>query len=283
MFNNLTNNGYGMPVGAAPIPGTPVAVKPIKFTNPLSKEEVQELQKSKVPAFSLDLTPDEQLKAKCPHRLVKDDGTVQSWITSPDGGVTARCAGCGATFKLQQISPEELANAIETVKATIQQAKTYGMQMPEEFFADYAMMIPLLDKLPKLYTMANLNFAEIQRSLRPVSAAPNPRGNDWDTIHSLVNGTYGQAYPGGMNVTPMQGATFTPGYTAAAPTYGVAPQYSQSQPVNAGIDYDMLASKVASKMQSVQSAAAQAAGNTQPFASNGAPAPSFQQPVNANK
>lgn len=281
MFNNLTNNGgYGMPVGAAPIPGTPVAVKPIKFTNPLTKEEVQELQKSKVPAFSLDLTPAEQLKAKCPHRLVKDDGTVQSWITSPDGGVTARCAGCGATFRLQKISPEELANAIETVKSTIQQAKTYGMQMPEEFFADYAMMIPLLDKLPQLYTMANLNFAEIQRSLRPVSAAPNPRGNDWDTIHSLVNGTYGQAYPGGMNVTPMQGATFTPGYTAAAPTYGVAPQYSQAQP-NVGIDYDMLASKVASRMtQNVQSASAQAAGSIQPFASNNAPAPSFQQPVN---
>ena len=289
-MSNFTGNGFGMPIASAPIPGSPVAVKPIKFTNPLSKEEVQALQKSKVPAFSLNLTPDEQLKAKCPHRLVKDDGTVQSWITSPDGGVTARCTGCGATFRLQKISPEELANAIELIKSTIQQAKTYGMQLPEEFFNDYSMMLPMLDKLPQLYTMANLNFAEIQRSLRPVNATPNPRGNDWDTIHSLVNGTYGQTYPGGMNAAPMQGATFTPGYAAAAPTYGVAPMQAPTYgaaptygvaPANNQIDYDRLASAVASKMnQNAQSAAAQAAGNTQPFASNAAPAPNFQQPVN---
>ena len=40
MFENFTNNNnFGAPVGSAPIPGTPVAVKPIKFTNPLTKED----------------------------------------------------------------------------------------------------------------------------------------------------------------------------------------------------------------------------------------------------
>ena len=290
MFENFTNNNnFGAPVGAAPIPGSPVAVKPIKFTNPLTKEDLQRLQKTKTPAFSFNLTPDEMTKAKCPHRLIKEDGTAQSWMTTSDGGVTAHCAGCGATFRLQKVSPEELSNAIDIVKSTIQQAKAYGFQMPEEFFTEYAMIIPLLDKLPQIYTMANINFAEIQRSLRPVTSAPNPRGNDWDVIHSLVNGTYGNSYPGGVNAASMQGATFTPGYAAAAPTYGVAPTYGAAPtptygvPANNQIDYDKLASEVVSKMnQNAQSAAAQAAGNTQPFASN-APAPNFQQPVNSNK
>lgn len=291
MFENFTNNnnGYGAPVGSAPIPGTPVAVKPIKFTNPLTKEDLQRLQKTKTPAFSFNLTPDEMTKAKCPHRLIKEDGTAQSWMTTSDGGMTAHCAGCGATFRLQKVSPEELSNAIDIVKSTIQQAKAYGFQMPEEFFTEYAMIIPLLDKLPQIYTMANINFAEIQRSLRPVTSAPNPRGNDWDVIHSLVNGTYGNSYPGGVNAASMQGATFTPGYAASmqgatftpgytsAPTYGVAPTNNQ-------IDYDKLANALASRMnQNAQSASAQAAGDTQPFASNNAPAPNFQQPVNSNK
>ena len=289
MFENFTNNNnFGAPVGAAPIPGSPVAVKPIKFTNPLTKEDLQRLQKTKTPAFSFNLTPDEMTKAKCPHRLIKEDGTAQSWMTTSDGGMTAHCAGCGATFRLQKVSPEELSNAIDIVKSTIQQAKAYGFQMPEEFFTEYAMIIPLLDKLPQIYTMANINFAEIQRSLRPVTSAPNPRGNDWDVLHSVVNGTYGNSYPGAMSAASMQGATFTPGY-AAAPTYGVTPTYGAAPtptygvPANNQIDYDKLASEVVSKMnQQTQSAAAQAAGNTQPFASN-APAPNFQQPVNSNK
>ena len=197
--------------------------------------------------------------------------------------MTAHCAGCGATFRLQKVSPEELSNAIDIVKSTIQQAKAYGFQMPEEFFTEYAMIIPLLDKLPQIYTMANINFAEIQRSLRPVTSAPNPRGNDWDVLHSVVNGTYGNSYPGAMSAASMQGATFTPGYAAVAPTYGVAPTPTYGVPANNQIDYDKLASEVVSKMnQQTQSAAAQAAGNTQPFASN-APAPNFQQPVNSNK
>ena len=290
MFENFTNNNnFGAPVGAAPIPGSPVAVKPIKFTNPLTKEDLQRLQKTKTPAFSFNLTPDEMTKAKCPHRLIKEDGTAQSWMTTSDGGMTAHCAGCGATFRLQKVSPEELSNAIDIVKSTIQQAKAYGFQMPEEFFTEYAMIIPLLDKLPQIYTMANINFAEIQRSLRPVTSAPNPRGNDWDVLHSVVNGTYGNSYPGAMSAASMQGATFTPGY-AAAPTYGVTPTYGAAPtptygvPANNQIDYDKLASAVASKMnQNAQSASAQAAGNTQPFASNAAPAPNFQQPVNSNK
>ena len=289
MFENFTNNNnFGAPVGSAPIPGTPVAVKPIKFTNPLTKEDLQRLQKTKTPAFSFNLTPDEMTKAKCPHRLIKEDGTAQSWMTTSDGGMTAHCAGCGATFRLQKVSPEELSNAIDIVKSTIQQAKAYGFQMPEEFFTEYAMIIPLLDKLPQIYTMANINFAEIQRSLRPVTSAPNPRGNDWDVLHSVVNGTYGNSYPGAMSAASMQGATFTPGY-AAAPTYGVTPTYGAAPtptygvPANNQIDYDKLASEVVSKMnQQTQSAAAQAAGNTQPFASN-APTPNFQQPVNSNK
>ena len=85
MFENFTNNNnFGAPVGAAPIPGSPVAVKPIKFTNPLTKEDLQRLQKTKTPAFSFNLTPDEMTKAKCPHRLIKEDGTAQSCMTTSD-------------------------------------------------------------------------------------------------------------------------------------------------------------------------------------------------------
>ena len=148
------NNGYGyqtVPGGAEPS---------MKLSNVLTDEEIKSLRQA-VSQFSLGLTEKETLRAACNH--VDSKTGLHSIVTDPITGVS-RCSICG--YEFGDIDPHNLNS--ETVKEItdkvidiLQNIKLMYSDLPDSAVREYFQIIPLIDKIPKLFEFASKNLSKL--------------------------------------------------------------------------------------------------------------------------
>lgn len=180
------------------------AAQPQKIYNVLTNEEIQKLI-TKENQFSLQLTATEVLRAKCNHR--RADGLDDAIEEDPITGIS-KCNICGYEFKPvdANTSIEQIQDAVTTILDMIQTTKLLYIDIPKEAAAEYYQIIPLIEKLPKLFEFAVKNYA------KHTQYNPYQYNNKNMSTMQLFN-----ALVGGLN----------PGYTAQpqmAPQQPVAPQ-----------------------------------------------------------
>ena len=129
-----------------------------KIYNILSNEEIQKLI-TKENQFSLQLTATEVLRAKCNHR--RADGLDDAIEEDPITGIS-KCQICGYEFKPvdANTSIEQIQEAVTTILDMIQTTKLLYIDIPKDAAAEYYQIIPLIEKLPKLFEYAVKNYAK---------------------------------------------------------------------------------------------------------------------------
>ena len=239
-FNNgyPVNGMYGNNMGGfAPTGYTQQPVAPQKTKNVLTPEEIKALRKT-VDSFSLGLTQDETLRGICFH---KDENGQETLMDNGDGTVT--CTVCGYTFDPQQNCSEEMLQGyVNDIVDVLQTIKLLYIDMPTEAAREYFQIIPLINKIPKLFKIASDNFNrhENYNNFR-YNGAPNTI-NLYNMLNSgALNPGFAQQSPYGVPMgqpAPVQPNAFAQpqsnGFGFGMPT-AVPPQ--GYQPTTTGFGY----------------------------------------------
>lgn len=229
--NNNMNNYGGMMMGGIP-QGTgtyfnyagAAAQGQSKQMNNLTTEEIQRLVK-KENQFSLQLTETEVLRAACNHR--REDGMGDTLTEDPVTGV-CRCNICQYEFKPvdQNITQEDINQAVSIVLDILQTIKLLYIDMSPAAAREYYQIIPLIERIPKLFEFAAKNYAK-HDAFDPYRYNGRNMGtmNLFNMLSGALNGGFG--VPQQFTTTPNQQM---PGYN---------PQFAQYQqmPMSNGFGY----------------------------------------------
>lgn len=229
----MFNNNYSFPQGSGYqfMGGTQM---PTKINNFLSNEEIQKLIQ-KENQFSLQLTETEVLRGKCNHRSA--DGLRDTIIEDPITGVS-RCTICGYEFRPLDIqtSPEQIQESCDTILDILQTIKLIFVGMPPEA-AEYFQLIPLIEKLPKLFEYAVKDYAKHERVDQYMY---NNRNMSTMNLFNMLCGTINQQPFNPQPVDPNAAPQQPYGFTAQAPM-GAAPQFNpymgMGAPMSNGFGY----------------------------------------------
>ena len=159
MFNNNGFNGAMGMMGGIP-QGTGYQFmgnqQPLKIQNNLSQEEIKQLIKQEN-NFSLAITQEDRLRACCNHRW---DNGQDAIVETPEG--LCRCNICGHVFNPldASTSPEALQEYVTNILDVLQTIKMLYINMPAESAREFFVIIPLIEKIPKLFEHAVKNYAK---------------------------------------------------------------------------------------------------------------------------
>ena len=184
----------------------PQPVKAAMMKNPLTPEEVAELQKNRATGFTMTVNQLDFTAAACTHKT-KDHG--MQTIDNPDGTVT--CKICGATFRPVELSTAQVAEATQNLLDILQSIKYFYVDIPDSVAKEFFQIIPLLEKTPQLYDIAVNNFNSYIGGSNGVQYSNGQQGG-FAMLNALGTGAMYQGY-GAMQ-----------GY---APQGYVPPQYQQ--------------------------------------------------------
>jgi hypothetical protein len=200
--------------------------KPLQWTNPVTPEKAKLLQKTS-PKLSLTLTELDILKASCTHR---DPATrTTTLVENTDGTVT--CTQCGSTFNIVETSKEEVERYVNSLVDVMQSSKLMYVDMPVDAVESYYSIIPLVEKLPQVYTIAAERFKNDVGSaaVQPGFGAANV--NPWQTMNQYLGGyqqpvapAYGQPMGYAQPVAGYQPQVYDYNVGGNPIQQGVAPQ-----------------------------------------------------------
>lgn len=224
----------------------------VKFNNILSNDEIARLRKHSS-EFSLDITDEELLRAKCNHR--SEDGLHDTIVMDEETGI-AECAICHHKFKpvQREVTPEILNESVQNCIDIVQTIKLLFPNIPKPAADEYFKIIPMMEKLPKLFQLSVEECARHQNLYNNNNYYNRGLGTaaQFQNLAALFNGAmmgnyqqpnnfYNQANPApgaygfAGNATP-QGNPFgqpggpapAPGYAAPNPGYQYNPNFDQA-------------------------------------------------------
>ncbi|MBR1988780.1 MAG: hypothetical protein IKA36_07075 [Clostridia bacterium] len=163
------NNFYGY--GVDPFGRTGMVannIQPgVKVSSWLQQNEIDELTKNNS-EFSLALSQEDILKGLCNHR--NKDGSP-SLVVEGDGDL--RCTVCGYKFSVNKDADEEgVAKATKIITDLLQTIKLMYLSMPASVAREYFQILPLIEKIPKLYKIASNDFKKFDNVNGYVEGAP---------------------------------------------------------------------------------------------------------------
>ena len=229
----------------------PQQVPPMK--NNLTQEEIQKLIQ-KENQFSLVVTETEKLRAICNHKWPEmRDGKWDALVETETG---CKCMICGYEFDPIDIGTtnDSLTEAVKNILDILQTIKLLYLDMPTEVAREFYVIIPLIEKIPKLFEIAcksyskydntngygfnnkNMNTMQMYNmlvGLLNTPGAPMP-GQQWGPQMN-PNPAMGMGYPYGAPMGQPWGASngfvAQPGYTPMTQGFQYDPQ-AQSQFMN---------------------------------------------------
>ena len=125
-----------------------------KITSWLSPEQEAFLRKNSSD-INLTISEEDRVRANCNH--VDRNGNM---ATVPTNDGRCMCTICGSKFNMNGVSNQDLANAVNIVSDALEVSKLSYGNCPESA-RDFFTMIPLLKKVPLLYTVAINNLDKL--------------------------------------------------------------------------------------------------------------------------
>ena len=191
-FANPTFNTAQMPVGN---------YAPVTPTDPMTQADRELLKPQQKASFSLEIPPEKEAWAKCPHK----DHT--GFLTVADGKGWVRCTQCGERIPTTPYSDEEVQNAVRTMRHIWQQIKLFSITLPAEINTEFMMSLPIAEKSLDLYHLAFKNFDDVSRGMsRAQNVQPQQavRPDAFTSFDNILNGNVQPAYanPWGAQANP---------------------------------------------------------------------------------
>lgn len=269
MYNN---NFYPQPFGGNQYYGMqPTQQQPVTLSNPLTKEQL-ELLKKRTDKLSLVVTPLEVAKAICTH---KQGNSICLYNEDPANPERVTCSICGETFDLTNGDQAAVEGAVELITNIIQTIKTYWLDVPDDVARELFTILPLIQRLPKVYALATKNFNSVQ-DMHRMSEVNQPYGfgmlgNIMNPMVGMGYGAYGYPQQGMVQQNPYYGQPAFPnpigypqqGFVPQPNGYAMNPVMMPQQPVQAPM-YDPAAAGVNPFGYNVPTAPQQTPYNVQP-------------------
>jgi len=229
MFNNNFNNGMfnNIPQGTGYTYNGMQPNNVVKFNNALTNEEIQRLMQ-KENQFSLQVTETESLRAFCLHRT--PDGTGDTLVEDDKTG-ECRCYICNYVFRplSPDTSMEMLKDSVDNVLDILQTIKLFYIDMPVEVAREYYMIIPLIEKIPRLFEYACKNYAQ-HTNINPYYYN-NRNMSTMNLFNAVMSGVNGMA----MQYQPQQQMNMQ--YQQPNMNMNVQQMYPQQQFMSNGLGY----------------------------------------------
>lgn len=195
----------------------------------LSPEKLALLRKG-VAKFNLSVSEEDLARGQCNHMA----NGKSALIPDADGSGGYTCSVCGTHMNIRKVSNEEAKNATDNILDILNTIKITYLSMDPSTALEYFQIIPLIEKIPKLYEIAMNDFARYDNSTQFVQGGnQNPFAIFGSVVGPLFGGMTGmgmgymnqpQGYFNQQPVAPQQygaPAQFNP---QANPMYG---QYQQ--------------------------------------------------------
>ena len=201
MYNQNTNYGFANPTfntAQAPVGN----YAPITPTDPMTQADRELLKPQQKASFSLEIPPEKEAWAKCPHK----DHT--GFLTVADGQGWVRCTQCGERIPTTPYSDEEVQNAVRTMRHIWQQIKLFSITLPAEINTEFMMSLPIAEKSLDLYHLAFKNFTDVSQSVMRAQTVQQPtqavRPDAFTSFDNILNGNVQPAYanPWGAQANP---------------------------------------------------------------------------------
>ena len=234
-FGGTMGMGVGVPQGTGfQFNGMQPNQTPV-IRNFLNQEEINRLIQ-KENQFSLAISETDQLRATCNHRF--NDGR-DAIVTNAEGRCV--CQICGYEFDPldESTNANTLNEVVKTTLDVLQTIKLFYLDMAPEVAKQYFQIIPLIEKIPKLFEMAVKSYSKYEQ-FNPYGF--NNRNMNTMQMYSMLAGILGgqqpmynmnmQAPNMGMGMQPNAGGmNFTPNYQQ--PNMGMGMQPMMGQPYTA--------------------------------------------------